>query len=195
MYKNVREEMFVLFNIFSCVVFGLLLALVLSGGLVLLMIKLFAPVRIKPISWILLLSMTILVCYQSVLLVGGFYAKGYVNDIGNGISTFIDASRITIGEVNSSLQSNKQVLENLAEEYPMLQTYILDVDVDEYVNSGLSVPSIIVEELNAMVNFYILRRVLWMLAFLLIGTFVIANCRTPYRSSNSLGGSFPMDFD
>ena len=109
--------MFVLFNIFSCVVLGILLALVLSGGLVLLMIKLFAPVRIKPLSWILLLSMTILVCYQSVLLVGGFYAKGYVNDIGNGISTFIDASRITIDEVNSSLQV--QVLDILLANFQM----------------------------------------------------------------------------
>lgn len=187
--------MFIFFNIVSCVIFGLLLALLLSGGLVLLMTKMFAPVKIKLFSWVLLLFMAIFVCYQSVLLIGGFYAKDYVGDIGNSLIAFVDSSRTAIGEVGNSLQPDRQILETLAEEYPMLQSYILDVNVEEYINSGLSVPGIIVEELNAMVNYYILRRVLWILAFLLAGTFVIANSRTPYRSSNSLGGSFPMDFD
>lgn len=187
--------MFVLFNVVSCIGFGVLLALVLSLGLVFLAMKLFSPVRIKLFSWVLLLFMTLLICYQSVLLVGGGYAKSYMNDISESVLTVVNTTRTAIDGTVSTFYQHEQVLEDLTEKYPLLQSYISEINLQEYINSGLSVPEIVVKELNSMVNFYMLRRVLWILGFLLLGVIVVAYSRTPYQSSSSLGSGFPMDFD
>ncbi len=187
--------MFVLFNVFSCVTFGLLLALVLSLGLVFLAMKLFAPVRIKLFSWIFLLAMTLFVCYQSILLVGGIYAKSYMDDIGENVLTLVNTTRTAINGSVSVLQQNEQILTDMIDEYPIFRSYLSEINVEEYIETGLSVPEIVVEKLGKKVNYYMLRRVLWIIGFLSIGVIVVAKSHISYQNSTFSVSGFPMDFD
>lgn len=73
--------MFVLSNLIGCIGFGLLLALLLSGGLAFLAHLLFSPYRSQGGVILVVVAMFLLLLFQSVLLVGAWYAKDYVADL------------------------------------------------------------------------------------------------------------------
>lgn len=112
--------MFVLSNLIGCIGFGLLLALLLGGGLVFLAHLLFSPYRSQGGAILVIIAMFLLLLFQSVLLVGAWYAKDYVADL------------TTVGTQTVAALANDANLNRLME--------LLDVqEVQEIAQAGINV--------------------------------------------------------
>lgn len=111
--------MFVLSNLIGCIGFGLLLALLLGGGLVFLAHLLFSPYRSQGGAILVMIVMFLLLLFQSVLLVGAWYAKDYVADL------------TTVGTQTVAALANDANLNRLIE--------LLDVqEVQEIAQAGIN---------------------------------------------------------
>ena len=112
--------MFVLSNLIGCIGFGLLLALLLGGGLVFLAHLLFSPYRSQGGAILVMIAMFLLLLFQSVLLVGAWYAKDYVADL------------TTVGTQTVAALANDANLNRLIE--------LLDIqEVQEIAQAGINV--------------------------------------------------------
>lgn len=146
--------MFVLFNLVGCIGFGLLLALLLSGGVVVVANLLFAPYRNQWAALLVMVAMFLLLLCQSAMLMGAWYAKDYVADL------------VTVGTQTVTAFSNDANLSQLME--------LLDVqEVQDAANAGISTGVSAVEHftnsLYSVINSYIWRRVGWMALIVALG--------------------------
>lgn len=173
---NFIECMFVLFNLIGCIGFGLLLALLLSAGLVVLGQLLFAPYRSQWGAIAVMVGMFLLLLFQSVLLVGAWYAKDYVADL------------TTVGTQTVAAFANDANLNRLIE---LLDVQRVQEIAQAGINTGVSTVTHLADSLNSVINGYIWRRIGWMALVAVLGMTALGfmGGGSSSRSRNSRRGS------
>lgn len=164
--------MFAIFgNIFSCILWGFLLTVILVF-LVYIILRLLSPsFTLSPVSFIIFALLLIFIFAQSFMLVGAINVKSTVNSIGGNIASMI-------GQVESSTQSviqqSVELKNDIAEQYPLLSPFLnkVGVVVPDGVNGNVVLD--VITEIKSSINYYILRRILWMIGFMAVGVTIIA---------------------
>ena len=159
--------MFILGNFFGCVFWGTILAIIIVT-VVYLLYRQFAPSGRKGIMpHLLLFVLFLFVGAQTTMTVGALYAKGYIRDISNGANSIIGN---TADQVNSTVTDIESTIYQLKSQYPFAAPLLNKVDIGKatrYVEGGgRSVVDFIASNLHETANYYILRRVLWILVFI-----------------------------
>ena len=119
------------------------------------------------------------------MMVGAMYAKGYVNDISTYANSLVtvgaDAVQSGTHPVSSASDFNR-IRQQIEEQFPMAKPVLDHIDIsdlDQYVASGHSVVDFIADELKSTFNYYILRRVLWLMGFVLVSLVAILLLNRP----------------
>lgn len=171
--------MFIIGNFFGCVFWGTILAIIIVT-VVYLLYRQFAPSGRKGIMpHLLLFVLFLFVGAQTTMTVGALYAKGYIRDISNGANSIIGN---TADQVNSTVTDIESTIYQLKSQYPFAAPLLNKVDIGKatrYVEGGgHSVVDFIASNLHETVNYYILRRVLWIIGFFvitLVGMLLLTN--------------------
>lgn len=142
--------MFVVFNVVGCIAFGLLLALLLAGGAAFLSYACFAPFRSRIAAGAVIAVSFLLLLYQSVTFVGGWYARDYVS------------GWLKVGNHTVETLRNDTSLSLLAE------TLGVDAQTAAGVNDGISSAQSLANSLLDMVDDYLWARVGWTAVILLL---------------------------
>lgn len=177
--------MFIIGNLAGCVLWGSVAAMAVTAGVWLLCRSLdcYPSLPMYGILAVLLL----LTGFQTTMLTGALYFKGYVadaNEYAAALVTNAEDDTYSVSDIN-------QYREKLTEHYPMLKPFISNIDMSgstEYISSGKDLLSFLVEKLNGTINSYILRRVLWLTGFILAAIFSIVFTSRYTASSHSLPG-------
>ena len=102
------------------------------------------------------------------------YAKGYVDDISTYANSLVTAGADAVQsgtDAVPSVSDFNRIRQQIEDQFPMAKPVLdrIDVgDLDQYVASGHSVVDFIANELKSTLNYYILRRVLWLMGFVLV---------------------------
>ena len=173
--------MFILENIFGCVFWGTILAIIIVTVVYLLYRQLAPSGRKSIMTHLLLFVLFLFVGAQTTMTVGALYAKGYISDISNSVNSIIGN---TADQVNPTVDYVESTIYELKSQYPFAAPLLNKVDIGKatrYVEGGgHSVVDFIASNLHETVNYYILRRVLWMIGFVLIamiGMLLLSNKR------------------
>ena len=168
--------MFIVGNMIASLFWGALMAVVLTAAVWLLCRVLDRASSLA--TYIVLLVFLLLVGAQCSMVVGAMYAKGYVTDIENYANTLLSNGDDFAGQAADV----KSVLSQITDKFPMAAPIIDSIDIDdaqEYMAKGHSLVSYIAADWNSTLNYYILRRVLWIAGFILVAVIAIVCLNKP----------------
>lgn len=186
-------------NILGCIFWGALVAVV-ATGIVYLLCRLISGSVNSLGAYIVLTVLFILAGAQGSMITGALYLKGYVTDAHDAIESLIP--NIDTGDVEQATVNIDQLRQRLLDEYPMLASYIDKIDLSEANNylqnaqgSSTAIANSVANQFNDTLNYYVLRRVLWLIGFMVAATLVITfffsyrnNYSTDFTGQSS-GGS------
>ncbi|MBR4919881.1 MAG: hypothetical protein IKZ62_00970 [Prevotella sp.] len=131
----------------------------------------------SPVSYIVGVVLFILLSFQCVLVVGSLKIINMSDDYENRISAIVDNYYSPSEEVSTDQASD--VINTIIDEYPILHYYVSGGHFSGYTAKEL--PHAIVQSLRSFMHWYVFRRILWCLAFVIIGAiFVIKTLSKSY---------------
>ena len=171
----------VLFDIlrysFSSMIWGLLIAVICMGLFIFLIKGWYKDATFTPISYVVGAILLILLSVQCVLVVGSLKIIDMSEIYEERISIIVDSVYSPSEEV--SLSQASDVIDKIIDEYPILHYYIGGGDFSGFTAKEL--PHAIAQELRSFMRWYIFRRILWCLGFVLVGAVcVIKTMSKPY---------------
>ncbi len=148
-------------NTIICIFWGI----VISGILTILLFKItkaLCPSYSRSfLSGLILFILSIFLFAQSAMLAGAIYAKGYVNNI------------------NAAAGQAGQIKQKISDEYPIISSYLNQLNITD-VSAGDTAIAFI-KEIKSIINYYIMRRILWMAGFMMTGMAVLRLCTPRQR--------------
>ena len=122
--------------------------------------------------------------FQSVLLCGAVTVKSYTDDIEVLINGWVS----NIPESTAfSREDSQRILEGLVDEYPLVGRFVDTADFTGHTPSNIAAS--MMSELRSCMNYYMLRRVLWGLAFIIISAFLVIKSMDTAGGYGRRGGS------
>ena len=119
----------------------------------------------SPVSYLVGIILFVLLSVQSVLVVGSLKIIDMSDVYEHRINTIVENAYSSYDEV--SLGQASDIIDEIIDEYPILQYYIGGEEISGYTAKEL--PHAIAQELRSFMRWYIFRRILWCLGFVLIG--------------------------
>ena len=158
----------VLFDIlrysFSSIIWGVLISVVCMALFVLLIKGWYKDATFSPVSYLVGIILFVLLSVQSVLVVGSLKIIDMSDVYEHRINTIVENAYSSYDEV--SLGQASDIIDEIIDEYPILQYYIGGEEISGYTAKEL--PHAIAQELRSFMRWYIFRRILWCLGFVLI---------------------------
>ncbi len=181
--------MFVLGNLLACIFWGIIIALGVTA-IVFVLGAVFTGGRLSPLAYAVLLVLFVLAAVQGTLLSGGLYTKGYVDDVEEIITPLIpDLSETNLQAVAASYD---EVQNAIIDEYPMLLPLLSQIDLSQLSSylpqGGGAVATYVGNQLRALVTDYVLRRVYWLLGFMLLATLAVVLLGRRHDRADSVSG-------
>jgi hypothetical protein len=178
--------MWTLFDIlkysFSSVVWGILIAVACMALFVFLIKGWYKDATFSPISYVVGGILFFLLSFQCILIVGSLKILDttdyYEAEISNIVDNAYDATDVvTMGQAD-------EVIKTIIARFPLLHYYISGGEFSGYTAKEL--PHAMADELRSFMHWYIFRRILWCLAFVIVGAFcVIRSMSKQYKKVRS----------
>lgn len=153
----------------SSVVWGILIAGLCMALFVFLIKGWYKDAAFSPVSYIVGALLFLLLSFQCVLVVGSLKIIDMTDEYEERISTIVDS--VCSATDNVSLSQSSDIIERIINEYPILQYYISGGEFTGYTAKEL--PHVMAQEIRSYMRWYIFRRVLWCLGFVLVGAFCV----------------------
>lgn len=150
------------------IIFGFLIAMACMVLFVLIIKGWYKDATFLPISYVVGLLLLLLLTFQCILIVGSIKIMSLTDEYENRITTLVET--FSPSEEISMAQSS-QVVDAIVEESPILEYYIGGGEFTGYTASEL--PGAITEELRSFMRWYIFRRILWCLGFVIVGAICV----------------------
>lgn len=157
--------MFFIGNIFGSILWGALISIVITS-LVFLVCHLLDRGH-SPLTYIVLAVLLFFTGFQSTMMVGAMYVKGIASDIGDYATMLVDSGENMAGEVADFNELRNQI----EAEFPLASTLLDNIDtsgLQAYLEEGNSIANYITDDVKSTINYYILRRILWMVGFVIV---------------------------
>lgn len=159
----------VLFDIlrysFSSIIWGILIAIGCMALFVFLIKGWYKDATFSPVSYVVGALLFLLLSFQCVLVVGSLKIIDMSDEYENRISAIVDNVFSPSDEV--SLAQASDVIDTIIDEFPILQYYIGGGEFSGFTAKEL--PHAIAQELRSFMRWYIFRRILWCLGFVIVG--------------------------
>jgi hypothetical protein len=146
-------------------IWGILIALACMALFVFLIKGWYKDATFSPVSYVVGALLFLLLSFQCVLIVGSLKIIDMSDEYEKRISAIVDNVYSPSDEV--SLAQASDVIDTIIDEFPILQYYIGGGEFSGYTAKEL--PHAIAQELRSFMRWYIFRRILWCLGFVIVG--------------------------
>ena len=175
--------MVVLFDIlrysFSSLIWGILIAIVCIALFVFLIKGWYKDATFSPISYITGAVLFFFLSFQCVLVVGSLKIISMTDEYEQRIANIVESVYSSSEEVSVSQASD--VIDTIIDEFPILEYYIGGGEFSGFTAAQL--PHAMADELRSFMRWYIFRRTLWCLGFVIVGAIcVIKSLSKNYQS-------------
>lgn len=154
---------------FSSIIWGILITAICLALFFFLIRGWYRNATFTPISYVIGFFLFLLLAFQCTMIVGAIkiinISPYYESQIQQMVSTYFPPSQEVTG------QESEQVIDWLVTEYPILQHYF---DTGEFTGyTAQQLPAVMGAEIRSFLRFYILRRLLWCLGFVIMGAVLV----------------------
>lgn len=132
-----------------------------------------------PMSFVVGGILFFFLAFQAVLLCGAVTIKSYCDDVETAINGMV--ANIP-DDIPFSTEDSQQILDNISEEWPLVGYYVNLADFRGHTSATIA--GAMADELRSYMNWFILRRVCWSLAFVVVGAIIVI--KTITRRTNQL---------
>lgn len=154
---------------FSSIIWGILITAICLALFFFLIRGWYRNATFTPISYVIGFFLFLLLAFQCTMIVGAIkiinISPYYESQIQQLVGTYFPPSQEITG------QESEQVIDWLVTEYPILQHYF---DTGEFTGyTAQQLPAVMGAEIRSFLRFYILRRLLWCLGFVIVGAVLV----------------------
>ncbi|HIY87266.1 MAG TPA: hypothetical protein H9824_01000 [Candidatus Bacteroides pullicola] len=130
-----------------------------------------------PMSFVVGGILFFFLAYQAVLICGAVTIKSYCDDVEMAINGMV--ANIP-DDVPFSTEDSQVILDQISEEWPLVGYYVNMADFRGHTSATIG--SAMADELRSYMNWFILRRVCWSLAFVVIGAIIVVKTITVHNN-------------
>ncbi len=165
--------MFTIFgNAIACILWGVLIAVVLTIFLYVLMKMLHASFSLNLCGFFIMLLTFILFFAQGAMMAGAMYAKGYVDEMGVMVVNLINQTEQSFNQL-APVEQIRHIKHLVNEEYPVLSPYMKQLELSTVKEGSAAIAVTIVNEVKSLADFYMLRRVFWIVGIMLASSLLV----------------------
>lgn len=154
---------------FSSVIWGLLIAIACMALFVFLIKGWYKDATFSPVSYIIGAILFIFLSFQCILIVGSLKIISMTDEYEQRITSIVESAYSPSDMV--SMPQASDVIDTIIDEFPILEYYISGGEFSGYSASKL--PHAIADELRSFMRWYIFRRLLWCLGFVIVGAICV----------------------
>ena len=166
---------------FVSIVWGVLIAVASMVLFVLLIKGWYRNATFSPVSWIVAVFLFFALSIQCSAFVGSLMLLKSV-DVFEAYSRDVIDSCLAPYEEPTTEEFN-EIFETILHEYPLIKYYVGSGEFHGYTASEL--PKAMAEELHSFLAWYMVRRLLWCLGFVIVAAIVVIRFMTPLTISPS----------
>jgi hypothetical protein len=170
---------------------GVLIAVVCMALFVFLIKGWYKDATFSPVSYVVGALLFLLLSFQCVLVIGSLKIIDMSDEYENRISAIVENIYSPSDEV--SLSQASDVIDTIIDEFPILQYYIGGGEFSGYTAREL--PHAIAQELRSFMRWYIFRRILWCLGFVIVGAVCVIRSMSKTKKRYSSNLRQPISFD
>ena len=168
---------------FSSIIWGILIAVLCMALFVFLIKGWYKDATFSPVSYVVGVVLFFLLSIQCVLIVGSMKIIDMSDEYETQINTIVESAYASSDEV--PLEQASEIIDKIIKEYPILHYYIGGGEFSGFTAKEL--PHAIAQELRSFMRWYIFRRILWCLGFVIVGAVcVIKTMSKPYAKQRLL---------
>lgn len=149
---------------------GFLIALACISLLLLLIKGWYKDAFLKPVTYVVAVVLGLFLTYNCTVICGAVAIKSDIDHFESMIGETLKASFSDYNDMVDKTMSN-EIVQQIAEEYPILYYYVDSVNYEGQKLSEL--PHVITDTFRGYLNKVIVKNLLWTIAFIAIGVFVI----------------------
>ena len=168
---------------FSSVIWGILIAVVCMALFVFLIKGWYKDATFSPISYIIGGVIFLFLSFQCILIVGSLKIIDTTDYYETEISRIVDSAYDAADEV--TMGQADDIIQVIIDRFPLLQYYISGGEFSGFTAKEL--PHAMADELRSFMRWYIFRRILWCLGFVIVGAVCVirslSRSSTPLRQS------------
>ena len=173
----------VLFDIlrysFSSMIWGILIAVACMALFVFLIKGWYKDATFSPISYVVGAILFLFLSFQCILIVGSLKIISMTDEYEQRITNIVESVYSPSDMV--SMPQASDVIDTIIDEFPILEYYIGGGEFSGFTAEQL--PHAIADELRSFMRWYIFRRILWCLGFVIVGAIcVIKTLSKNYQS-------------
>lgn len=169
-----KEEIsMVLFDIlrysFSSMIWGILIAVACMALFVFLIKGWYKDATFSPISYVVGAFLFLFLSFQCILIVGSLKIISMTDEYEQRITNIVESAYSPSDMV--SMPQASDVIDTIIEEFPILEYYIGGGEFSGFTAEQL--PHAMADELRSFMRWYIFRRILWCLGFVIVGAICV----------------------
>ena len=163
----------VLFDIlrysFSSMIWGILIAVACIALFVFLIKGWYKDATFSPISYVVGAILFLFLSFQCILIVGSLKIISMTDEYEQRITSIVESVYSPSDMV--SMPQASDVIDTIIDEFPILEYYIGGGEFSGFTAEQL--PHAIADELRTFMRWYIFRRILWCLGFVIVGAICV----------------------
>ena len=163
----------VLFDIlrysFSSMIWGILIAVACMALFVFLIKGWYKDATFSPISYAVGATLFLFLSFQCILIVGSLKIISMTDEYEQRITNIVESAYSPSDMV--SMPQASDVIDTIIEEFPILEYYIGGGEFSGFTAEQL--PHAMADELRSFMRWYIFRRILWCLGFVIVGAICV----------------------
>lgn len=153
----------------SSVIWGILIAIGCMALFVFLIKGWYKDATFSPLSYVVGALLFILLSFQCIMIVGSLKIIEMSDEYEQQISAIVE-SAYSSSEIVSMSQAS-DIIERIIDEFPILQYYVEGGKFSGF--EARELPQAITQELSSFMRWYIFRRILWCLGFVVLGAIYV----------------------
>ena len=150
---------------FSSVIWGILIAVACMTLFVFLIKGWYKDATFSPISYVVGAILFMFLSFQCVLIVGSLKILDTTDYYEMEITRIVDSTYDSVDEV--SMGQADEIIQVIIDRFPLLQYYISGGEFSGFTAKEL--PHAMADELRSFMHWYIFRRILWCIGFVIVG--------------------------
>lgn len=154
---------------FSSMIWGILIAVVCMALFVFLIKGWYKDATFSPISYAVGATLFLFLSFQCILVVGSLKIISMTDEYEQRITSIVESAYSPSDMV--SMPQASDVIDTIIDEFPILEYYIGGGEFSGFTAEQL--PHAMADELRSFMRWYIFRRILWCLGFVIVGAICV----------------------
>ena len=169
---------------FSSVIWGFLIAIACMALFVFLIKGWYKDATFSPVSYIIGAVLFLFLSFQCILIIGSLKILDTTDYYETEITRIVDSTYDSMDEVTKG--QSDEIIQVIIDRFPILHYYIGGGEFSGFTAREL--PHAMADELRSFMHWYIFRRILWCLGFVIIGAvLVIKSLSSNYSTLHQYG--------